>query len=205
MAAAKRNQIRIIAGHWRGRRLDFSPAPGLRPTPDRVRETLFNWLAPDLPGARCLDLFAGSGALGLEARSRGAREVVLVDRNPGVINHLRAELTRIGMDGVTCYPAAALDWLVGNDRPFDIAFIDPPFGDALWETVLAALARTGAVRPGGKVYVEMPRGRDLIPPPGWSVWRDGRAGDIRYRLLQTPEASAATSAAVGELYRQTMG
>ena len=205
MAPAKRNQIRLIAGQWRGRRLAFPRAPGLRPTPDRVRETRVTWLAPDLPGARCLDLFAGSGALGLEARSRGAREVVLVDRNPQVIDHLRAELTRIGMDSVFCQPAAALDWLAGNERPFDIAFIDPPFGDALWETVLAALDRTGAVRPGGKVYVEMPRGRDPILPAGWSVWREGRAGELRYRLLQTPEAPDASSVTPGEISRQTMG
>ena len=205
MAPAKRNQIRLIAGQWRGRRLEFPPAPGLRPTPDRVRETLFNWLAPDLPGARCLDLFAGSGALGLEARSRGAREVVLVDRNPHVIDHLRAELIRIGMDGVSCHRAAALDWLAGNERPFDIIFVDPPFADALWETVLAALDRTGAVRAGGKVYVEMPHGRDPILPAGWSVWREGRAGELHYRLLQTPEAPDATSAAPGEISRQTMG
>ncbi|MFZ5533697.1 MAG: 16S rRNA (guanine(966)-N(2))-methyltransferase RsmD [Pseudomonadota bacterium] len=201
MAPAKRNQIRLIAGQWRGRRLAFPPAPGLRPTPDRVRETLFNWLAPDLPGARCLDLFAGSGALGLEARSRGARDVVLVDRNPHVIDHLRGELTRIGMDGVSCQRAAALDWLAGNERPFDIVFVDPPFADALWETVLAALDRTGAVRPGGKVYVEMPRGRDPILPAGWSVWREGRAGELHYRLLQTTEAPDATSAAPGEISR----
>jgi len=201
MAPAKRNQIRLIAGQWRGRRLEFPPAPGLRPTPDRVRETLFNWLAPDLPGARCLDLFAGSGALGLEARSRGAREVVLVDRNPRVITHLRAELTRIGMDCVSCHLAAAQDWLAGNDRPFDIAFVDPPFADALWDTVLAALDRTGAVRSGGKVYVEMPRGRDSILPAGWSVWREGWAGEIHYRLLQTHEAADATSAPAGEISR----
>ncbi len=205
MASARRNQIRLIAGHWRGRRLDFPPVPGLRPTPDRVRETLFNWLAPDLPGARCLDLFAGSGALGLEARSRGAREVVLVDRNPHVISHLRAALTRIGMDGVSCHPAAALDWLAGNDRPFDIAFVDPPFADALWEPVLAALERTGAVRPGGKVYVEMPRDRDPILPAGWSVWREGRAGEIRFRLLQTTARPDEAPAAPGEISRQTMG
>ena len=201
MAPAKRNQIRLIAGQWRGRRLEFPPAPGLRPTPDRVRETLFNWLAPDLSGARCLDLFAGSGALGLEARSRGAREVALVDRNPQVITHLRAELTRIGMDGVSCYLAAAQDWLAGNDRPFDIAFVDPPFADGLWDTVLAALDRTGAVRPGGKVYVEMPRGRDSTLPAGWSVWREGWAGEIHYRLLQRHEAADATSAPAGEISR----
>ena len=201
MAPAKRNQIRLIAGQWRGRRLDFPPAPGLRPTPDRVRETLFNWLAPDLPGARCLDLFAGSGALGLEARSRGAREVALVDRNPQVIAHLRAELTRIGMDGVSCHLAAAQDWLAGNDRPFDIAFVDPPFADGLWDAVLAALDRTGTVRPGGKVYVEMPRGRDSILPAGWSVWREGWAGEIHYRLLQRHEAADATSAPAGEISR----
>ena len=183
MAPAKRNQIRLIAGQWRGRRLDFPPAPGLRPTPDRVRETLFNWLAPDLPGARCLDLFAGSGALGLEARSRGAREVVLVDRNPHVIDHLRAELTRIGMDGVSCHPAAALDWLAGSERPFDIVFVDPPFADALWDAVLAALARTGAVRPGGKVYVEMPRSQTLALPTGWTPWREGRAGDVHFQVF----------------------
>ena len=195
----------IVAGEFGGRRLVIPKDARVRPTSDRVREAWMSILGAAIPGSRVLDLFAGSGALGLEARSRGAREVVLVERNRQVIDHLRAALTRIGMDGVTCYPAAALDWLAGNDRPFDIAFVDPPFADALWEPALAALDRTGAIRPGGKVYVEMPRGRDPVLPAGWSVWREGRAGEIRFRLLQTTARPDEAQAGPGEISRQTMG
>lgn len=186
MAARGPNQVRLIAGGWRGRKLDFPPVPGLRPTPDRVRETLFNWLARDVPGARCLDLFAGSGALGLEARSRGAAEVILVDRHPQVIAHLHQQIARLGMDRVHCHRAEALDWLRRLDQSFDVVFVDPPFADQAWDAVLAGLARTGAVRSGGKVYVEAPQGRNLDVPPGWTLWREGRAGEVTFRLFTTP-------------------
>ena len=124
-------RVRIIAGRWRGRRLGVEDEPDVRPTPDRVRETLFNWLAPDLPGARCLDLFAGSGALGFESVSRGAAEAVLVDRSRAVCDRLRGECERLGAgDGsVAVVEADALDWLArprAGDTPFDIVFIDPP-------------------------------------------------------------------------------
>lgn len=204
MASGKRNQIRLIAGQWRGRKVDFAPVPGLRPTPDRVRETLFNWLARDLRGARCLDLFAGSGALGLEARSRGAAEVVLLDRHRLVTQQLREQITRIGMDSVSCHQADALDWLAHNDRPFDVAFVDPPFADALWDSVLAGLARAGTMRPEGKVYVEAPRNRELTLPPGWTIGREGRAGEVRFFLLVTPPAER-NGTVPGEISAQTMG
>lgn len=191
MAARDPNQVRIIAGQWRGRRLDFPAIPGLRPTPDRVRETLFNWLARDLPDARCLDLFAGSGALGLEARSRGAAEVILVDRHPQVIAHLHQQIARLGMDQVHCHRAEALDWLRHAHQPFDVVFVDPPFSDQSWDAILACLARTGAVRCGGKIYVEAPRGRSLDVPPGWTLWREGRAGEIVFRLFLTSQPTAA--------------
>ena len=193
MVARSPNQVRLIAGGWRGRKLDFPPVPGLRPTPDRVRETLFNWLARDVPGARCLDLFAGSGALGLEARSRGATEVILVDRHPQVIAHLHQQIARLGMDRVHCHRAEALDWLRRVGSPCDVVFVDPPFADEAWDAVLAALARTGAVRSGGKVYVEAPQGRSLDVPSGWTLWREGRAGEIVFRVFIT---SPSTDAAV---------
>jgi 16S rRNA (guanine966-N2)-methyltransferase len=126
--------------------------PGLRPTPDRVRETLFNWLAPALPGARCLDLFAGSGALGIEALSRGAAEVVFVERHPLAIRALRENLARLNGAGARVEPAEALAWLRQPGTPFEIALLDPPFGEGLLEPVCAA-ARTGRLVGGNRLDI----------------------------------------------------
>lgn len=201
MPARGKNQIRIIAGQWRGRRLDFPPVPGLRPTPDRVRETVFNWLAPDLVGARCLDLFAGSGALGLEARSRGAAEVVLVDRHPQVVAHLQQLIARLGMDRVSCHQAAALAWLGRIDQPFDVVFLDPPFAEQSWDIILACLDQAGAVRSGGKIYVEAPHRQRLIIPSAWRLWREGQAGEVSFRLFTTPSSSARQAPQETEGYK----
>jgi 16S rRNA (guanine966-N2)-methyltransferase len=128
--AAKSNQVRIIAGQWRGRKLEFPDSQGLRPTSDRVRETLFNWLAPVLPGAVCLDLFAGSGALGFEAASRDASRVVMVEQNSAVFKHLQSQSRRLSAQAVELVNADANDYLAGVDTAFDIVFLDPPFGNA---------------------------------------------------------------------------
>ena len=129
-APGKRNSLRIIGGGWRGRRVHFPDSPGLRPTPDRVRETLFNWLQFSVAGTRCLDLFAGSGALGLEALSRGAREVVFVDEAAAVAQTLREELERLGgtAQAPACVHASAARYLATPGEPFDLIFLDPPFG-----------------------------------------------------------------------------
>src|SRR5512134_933490 len=121
------NQLRIIGGRWRSRRLRFPPLPGLRPTPDRVRETLFNWLTPVIAGARCLDLFAGSGALGIEALSRGAAAVTFVERHPQAVRGLRANLAQLRAEGARVEQADALLWLRQAPQPFTVVFLNPPF------------------------------------------------------------------------------
>lgn len=180
-------RIRIIAGQWRGRRLAVPAAPGLRPTPDRVRETLFNWLAPRVPGARCLDLFAGSGALGLEAASRGAGEVVLVERSRPVVAALEAAVAALGAGTVVRVVAGdALDWLAPGRGPFDLIFLDPPYAGGLLDPALAVIHRAGLLAPGGRLYLE-DRRADVPLPPGWRILRQGRAGEVRFALVTGPE------------------
>lgn len=123
------NQVRIIAGCWRGRKLSFAPVAGVRPSPDRVRETLFNWLSPVIRDARCLDLYAGSGALGIEAASRGASSVVLVDSDPQVVNCLREQLQLLGAAQIEVVQSTVEAWLAAPADPFDIVFLDPPSGE----------------------------------------------------------------------------
>ncbi len=181
-------RIRIIGGHWRGTRLPVPDLPGLRPTPDRVRETLFNWLAPHLPGSACLDLFAGSGALGLEAASRGAARSVLVERERQAAQALRDAVHRLQAQArVEIVHGDALAWLAAADgRRFDIAFVDPPFAQALWQPALDALAPRLAAQ--CLLYVETPPGTDLILPPGLQPFREGHTRDTHYRLLRRDRA-----------------
>ena len=174
--------MRIIAGIWRGRRLSVATAPGLRPTADRVRETLFNWLAPRLPGSRCLDLFAGTGALGLEALSRGAASCVFVESSRAVLRQLEASLTRLEAHGATCVHAQALDWLGRAAGPFDIIFLDPPFDSDLLGQAASLIAQGARLAPGGRVYLETAATRQLPLPEGWTLLREQRAGDVRFGL-----------------------
>ncbi|WP_295389648.1 16S rRNA (guanine(966)-N(2))-methyltransferase RsmD [uncultured Thiodictyon sp.] len=176
--------LRIIGGRNRGRRLPIPDQVGLRPTADRVRETLFNWLAPVMPGARCLDLFAGSGALGLEADSRGAGAVVLVERNAAVARQLRANIDTLGAEGVTVIQADALAWLAGPPSPFNLVFLDPPFTDSLLAPACVLLASQGWLAPGARVYLET-GDRSGFPtlPHGWELIREQTAGQVRYGLV----------------------
>src|SRR5512139_378156 len=162
---AGRNQLRIIGGSWRSRRLDFPDVEGLRPTPDRVRETLFNWLMPVIHGARCLDLFTGSGALGLEALSRGAASVVLVDRDPRVIATLRNHLQTLKAEGASLVQQGALDYLQGEPRPFDVVFLDPPFRQGLLQPALELLNTRGWLAAGARVYIEQESEQPLVELP----------------------------------------
>ena len=177
-------QLRLIGGTHRGRRLPIPDQPGLRPTADRVRETLFNWLAPVLPGARCLDLFAGSGALGLESASRGAGEVVLVERNAHVARQLNANCVTLKTPGVRVIQADALALLGGTPSPFDLVFLDPPFADDLLGPVCTLLATRGWVAPDARVYLETDR-RAGFPalPHGWQLIRERTAGQVRFGLV----------------------
>ena len=182
-AAAPTGTVRIVGGHWRGTRLPVADRDGLRPTADRVRETLFNWLQPMLPGARVLDLFAGTGALGLEAVSRGAREAVLVERDPALAASLRAVVARLpDGDRVRVANEDALAWLRRSDARFDLAFIDPPFAAGLWAPVLAALPERLA--DAAWLYVESPADAAPDPGAGWRLHREGRTRDVRYALYR---------------------
>ncbi len=185
-------EVRIVGGSLRGRKLKVPDAPGLRPTPNRVRETLFNWLAPHITGMRVLDLFAGSGALGIEALSRGAELAVLVESNPLAARQLREAVTRLGLSNARIEGEDAIAWLKramspGGEAPFQLVFLDPPFDSGLQEPALKLIARLGALAPGGFCYLESPRRAALPPlPEGWKVHRSGTAGEVGYHLLHVP-------------------
>jgi len=176
--------IRIIGGEWRGRRLAVADRPGLRPTADRVRETLFNWLQLDVVDARCLDLFAGSGALGLEALSRGAASVTFVDRDRQAVERLRTTLETLGAgDRADCRLECAERFLAGAHAPFDVIFLDPPFdGDGL---AVASRELDNLSHPGTLVYVETNR-RDpaALLPGGWACHRSGKGGGVGFGLYR---------------------
>jgi len=178
------NQLRIIAGSWRGRKLRFAPVPGLRPTPNRVRETLFNWLQPVIRGARCLDLYAGSGALGIEAASRGAAAVVLVDRDPQVVRVLREQLQRLAAGQVQVFQSDVGSWLSGTPERFDIVFLDPPFRAGLLPAAIVQLEEGGWLAPEAWIYLEAEQG--LVPelPENWELYRSKRAGQVGYHLVR---------------------
>ena len=177
-------QLRIIAGQWRGRHFRF-PAGAIRPTPDRVRETLFNWLMGRISGAHCLDLFAGSGALGLEALSRGAAAVQFVDQDPEAIRALRELLEKWGAQGGAAELGTAERFLARPARPFELVFMDPPFGNAVLATAAALLAQKGWVRPGGLIFVEHAR-REPLPalPASWHELKSGKVGEVGYHLFE---------------------
>lgn len=187
-------QLRIIGGRWRSRRLSFPDVEGLRPTPDRVRETLFNWLAPVIEGARCLDLFTGSGALGLEALSRGAAEVVMVDRDPHVIARLKENIATLSAPGATLVVADALTWLQSpqRDQHFDIVFLDPPFHQGLLDPCCKLLEERGWLAPSAHIYLES---ESALGPPAlpanWQLKRSQKAGQVGYHLA-TREVATPT-------------
>ena len=179
------NRLRIIGGRWRGVPLAFPPVEAVRPSPDRVRETLFNWLQTHIVGARCLDLFAGSGALGVEALSRGAAHVVFVDREPRLGRHLSDTLVRLGATHASVITEDARQFLRRAPQPFEIVFLDPPFASALLQEICDALAR-GWLAPEAWIYVESPADAALPAlPAGWSVHRTKRAGQVGYHLLRS--------------------
>lgn len=184
--ARARNELRIIGGAWRGRRFRFAPLEGLRPSPDRVRETLFNWLRDQIVGSRCLDLFAGSGALGIEALSRGAAQVVFVDRESAAVRELKANLALLGATNGEAMRADALQFLRGAPRTFDIVFLDPPFASRCLPEVCALLEAGGWLTPGAHIYIEQPAREPLDGlPAGWTLVRSKRAGEVGYHLARS--------------------
>lgn len=187
--SAPPGEVRIIAGRLRHRRLHFPALPGLRPTPDRVRETLFNWLAPYLPGARCLDLFAGSGALGIEAASRGAAAVVLVEQAAPAIAALRRSVDLLQVAQAQVIAADALAYLAGAPSAFDIVFVDPPYASELLQPCLDALATRSWLASGALVYIEAASEQTWSLPADWTLLRSKRAGQVGYHLAQKQERS----------------
>lgn len=183
--ATTTNQLRIIAGLWRGRKLSFPDVEGLRPTGDRIRETLFNWLAPEIQGARCLDLFAGSGALGIEALSRGAAISVMVERDAKAAAQLKANLGILNAEAGRIINADVLELLrKGNpDEPYHILFVDPPFLLNLWQAVIEALETGNWLADNATIYVESGREDEYSPPINWQLHRDKHAGAVSYRLF----------------------
>jgi 16S rRNA (guanine966-N2)-methyltransferase len=173
-----RNRVRIIGGEWRSRLVQFPDAPGLRPTPDRVRETLFNWLGQRLDGLSCLDLFAGSGALGFEALSRGARRVVMVERDRMVVTCLRASAKKLEAVNLDILESDAIRFLEQPRERFDVVFVDPPYSENLAPAVLQKVAPHLAE--GARVYAESATPIEL--PPGWQALREDRAGAVRFAL-----------------------
>ena len=182
-------RIRIIGGHLRNSRLDVPELAGLRPTAERVRETLFNWLAPVIAGARCLDLFAGTGALGIEALSRGAASLQLVERDPRVAQALRGNLTRLRLDRaeVSAQDAQAFLQPSAGTPPhgtFDLVFLDPPFALDLWASTGRQLEQGGWLAPAAWIYVESPRDAAPALPATWLPHRQGQAGEVAYALYR---------------------
>jgi 16S rRNA (guanine966-N2)-methyltransferase len=176
-------KIRIISGRWRRRLLPVPDVEGLRPTPDRVRETLFNWLAGRIEGARCLDLYAGSGALGFEAASRGAAEVVMVERDPHAVDSMRRQAAALGADQIEVVHADARHWLQGEATPFDIVFLDPPYGGDDLGEACALLEQGHWLAAGARIYLESRASlQDLRLPPEWRILRRQKAGQVRYHL-----------------------
>ncbi|MDD2048008.1 16S rRNA (guanine(966)-N(2))-methyltransferase RsmD [Pseudomonas putida] len=179
-------QLRIIAGEWRSRRLSFPDAPGLRPTPDRVRETLFNWLAPHIEGAKVLDAFAGSGALYLEALSRGAGEAVALDSNPAAIASLRHNLETLRCPRGQVIQSDAQRYLQGEPKlAFDLVFLDPPFHQNLLATTCALLEERQWLSENAWIYTESETPPSTLQLPGnWRLHREKKAGQVYYALWQ---------------------
>jgi len=177
--------LRIIGGEWRGRKIRFPPVAAIRPTPDRVRETVFNWLQGVIPGSRCLDLYAGSGALGLEALSRGAGEVEFVDLESAAVRHLGDTLRGLGCDRGRVVRADAGRYLSQPAVPFDVIFLDPPFAEPVLAEICQRIEAGGWLKPGGYVYLEAPAAAgEPELPGGWALLRSKRAGEVGYHLAR---------------------
>ena len=179
------NKLRIIGGEWRSRVIAFDDAPGLRPTPARVRETLFNWLQADIAGSRCLDLFAGSGALGFEAASRGAKQVLQVENNAKTCQKLRENAVALQASQIDVVQADVQAFLQGRSDAYDLIFLDPPFGQGLMQPICRCIAQAGLLAPFGKIYLETERKLLLDDlPDDWRLLKHKSAGEVSYNLYQ---------------------
>ena len=179
-------RLRIVAGNWRSRLLDIADVPGLRPTSERIRETLFNWLSPRIHGARCLDLFAGTGALGLEALSRGAKSAVFVEKSPRAVAALKANIKVLAAGGADVQNMDAQQYLKGpQTEGFDLVFLDPPFAEDLIDESCRLLEESKALADHCLIYIEQHRSRpEATLPDTWQVLKNKTAGNVRYMLVQ---------------------
>ena len=178
------SQIRIIGGRYKGRKLIVSEGPGLRPTGNRIRETVFNWLAPYLEGASCIDLFTGSGALAIEAASRGAENCFAFDTNQSTCAAIKQSLKQFDCSTVNVYNNDSIKWLNTYAGKIDIAFVDPPFSEDLHDISLNALCNHSGVHEDTLIYVEAARDTVIAVPEGWSWWREKHAGDVLYGVIR---------------------
>ncbi len=182
---SKTGHVRIIGGRWKGRRIKFTEVAGLRPTLDRVKETLFNWLMYDVEGARCLDLFAGSAALGIEALSRGASEVVFVEKNKKVADNIHAALKELEFANAKVFNTSAEVVFKKNEHAYDIIFVDPPFFQEYLQSTLEALNCEKFVKPGSLIYVEREKHSDsVLFPENWVILKNKQVGGLEFYLLQ---------------------
>jgi 16S rRNA (guanine966-N2)-methyltransferase len=180
---------RIIGGKWRGRKITFDSAEGLRPTTDRIRETVFNWLQPYIYQRRCLDMFAGSGVLGIEALSRGARELVFIEQNRKTASNLKANLSKLGAENAVVFYQDALNWLQSSankykEETFDLVFIDPPFHTDLLSKCCLKLNNSGCLAEDAIIYVEHNIDTDIEMPENWVALREKKAGQVTYKLFE---------------------
>ncbi|MEY4588035.1 MAG: hypothetical protein RL497_111 [Pseudomonadota bacterium] len=187
------SSLRIIGGQWRGRKLSFPCIEGLRPTSDRIRETLFNWLAAEIHQARCLDLCAGSGALGFEAISRGAQSAVLLDTHPAVVQQLNSHCQLLKTDQIRVLRQDAVSFLQQPaSTVFNLVFLDPPFAANIWQPLAEALARGHWLAPDALVYIEAPIHQTLQLPNTWQRIKDKKAGQVAYRLYRCQPGALAS-------------
>ena len=180
----KSGQFRIIGGQWKGRKLKFFEVEGLRPSLDRIRETLFNWLQTDIRGARCLDLFAGSGAIGIEALSRGAASVDFVELNKKAARQLESNIGLLQADDGNLHHQDAKQFLSQEHQPYDIVFLDPPFHKGLAQEIVGQLAQTNLLAEGALVYLEIEQNLEIDIPDNWELLKDKKAGQLQYRLYR---------------------
>jgi 16S rRNA (guanine966-N2)-methyltransferase len=180
-----KNKLKIIAGDWRSRHILFEDAPGLRPTPTRTRETLFNWLQHDVIASQCLDLYAGSGALGFEAASRGAKSVLMVENNPQACRSIKENTVKLSAQQIKIVQMDVFKFLAGNSSPFNLVFLDPPFSKGFAQQSCQWLEDKGWLSPSAKIYVEVEKQCVLNDiPANWQCLKEKRAGEVRYYLFE---------------------
>jgi len=184
--AIKSSSCRIIGGKWRGQKIKFDDAQGLRPTTDRIRETVFNWLQPYIHQSHCLDVFAGSGVLGFEALSRGAQEVVFIEQNIKTVKRLKENISTLNADSASIFHQDALAWLQSTQRSqkFDLVFLDPPFHSELLAQSCALLNSSGCLAEDAIIYVEHNIDENITLPENWFCLKQKKAGQVAYKLFE---------------------